>query len=175
MRGKFKFLINIPFKFIIFFCLGSFRAVLLNLNNLFLVFLFAGFIYLIPYLFINKVAVFQPFYFIILFIEDLWFNYIIFFLYFAILPCSFILLSGFFFIYGSMPLYRLIPEVIWFFGFIFCYSYYIFIYFLSSVSAFVLYFSPQVFFPPPRGFILINFPIRPFVYTFIGASNPINN
>ena len=56
--GKFEFLVDIFFKFIIFLYLGSSRAALLGLDNLFLVFLFAGFMRLIPYLFINKAVVF---------------------------------------------------------------------------------------------------------------------
>ena len=142
LRGKLEFLIDIPSKYIIFFCLGSFRATLLNLNNLFLAFLFIRFVCLIPYLFENKVVVFQPFYFVIFFMEGFWFDYIISLLYFVALFYNFILLFGFLFIYSPMPLYRLIFEVIWSFSSIFCYSRHIFAYFLSSVSAFMLYFLP---------------------------------
>ena len=63
LRDKLKFLVDAFFNFIIFFCLGSPRATLLSLNNLFFVFLFMGFVCLILYLFIDKIAVFQPFYF----------------------------------------------------------------------------------------------------------------
>ena len=79
-----------------FFCLGSSRVALLGLNNLFLVFLFAGFICLIFYLFIDEAAVFQLFYFIILLVENLWFDYIISFLYSVALFRSFAFLFGFF-------------------------------------------------------------------------------
>ena len=77
--GKLEFLVDTPFEFIVFFYLGFSRAILLSLNNLSLVFLFAGFMCLISYLFINKIAAVQPFYSIILFIENPWFDYIIFF------------------------------------------------------------------------------------------------
>ena len=51
--GELEFLANTPFKYLILFCLGSSRAVLLDLNNLFLAFLFAGFVCLMFYLSIN--------------------------------------------------------------------------------------------------------------------------
>ena len=168
-------MVNIPFKSIIFFCLGSFRATLLDLNNLFLISLFMGFVRSIPYLFINKVAVFQPFYSIIFFMEDPRPDYIIFFLYFIVLLRNFAPLFDFPFIYGLTPLYRLMFKVIWFFGFIFCCFCYTPIYFLSLVSAFVPYFSPQILFTPPGGFIFINFLVHPLIYAFISASNPVNN
>ena len=109
--GELEFLINIPFKSIAFLCLNSSKNTLLDLNNLFLVFLFTGFTRLIPYLFINKVAAFQPLYFIILLIENLWFNYIMFHLYSAVLPHSFTLLFGFSFIRGPIPLYKPMPKI----------------------------------------------------------------
>ena len=133
---------DIPFEFIIFLYLGSFKAALLSLNNLFLAFPFTGFIHLIPYLFINKVAVFQPPYSAIFFMEDLRLNYIISSLRFAALSYNFTFLPGFFFIYGPTPSHRLIFKIIWFFNFIFYHFYYIFVYFLSLMSAFVLYFLP---------------------------------
>ena len=74
-----------------------------------------------------------------------------------------------------MPLYRPIFKIIWSFGSIFYCSRHIFIYFLSSVSASMLYLLPWVLFPPPRGFIPINFPVYFFIYTPIGGSDFINN
>ena len=142
LRGKLEFLVDIPFKSIIFFCLGSSRAALLGLNNLFLVFLFAGFMHLISYLFINKAVVFQLFYFIIFLMENLWPDYIMFFLYFAALSYNLIFLFNFPFICGPTSLYKLIFKVIWFFNSVFRRFYYIFIYFLSLVSVFVPYFLP---------------------------------
>ena len=60
LRGELEFLINTPFKSITFFRLGSSRAALSDLNNLFLASLFAGFVRSVPYLSINKAAAFQP-------------------------------------------------------------------------------------------------------------------
>ena len=173
--GELKFLVDTLFKFIIFFYLGFSRVILLSLNNLFLVFLFMGFVYSVPYLSINKVMVFQPFYFIVLSVEDFRPNCVAFFLYFVILPRSFVPLPGFLFICGPTPLHRPTFKVIWFFGSIFYCFYYIFVYFLSSVSAFVLYFLFWVSFIPLRGFVLINFFIRPFICVFISIFNFIGN
>ena len=39
----------------------------------------------------------------------------------------------------------------------------------------MLYISPQVLFPPPRGFIFINLFICPVIYVFINIFNLINN
>ena len=175
LRGKLEFLADVPFKSIIFFCLGSSRAALLSLNNLFLIFLFIGSVRLIPHLFINKIAVFQPSYSIILFMEDFWPNYIIFSLRFIILFHNFAPLPGFPFIYSPISLYRLIFEVIWSSNSISCCSRYTPARLLSSVSASMPYLLPQVPFTPPGGFILINLPIRPPVYAPVGASGLVGN
>ena len=100
------------FKSIILLRLGSSRAALLGLDNLFLVFLFAGSICSIPHLFINKAAAFQPLYSTALFMEDPRPNYIIFSLRFIILLHNFAFLPGFFSIYGPILLYKLTPKVI---------------------------------------------------------------
>ena len=71
LQGELRFLVDALFKSIIFFHLGPSKATSLNLDNLFLAFLFMGFIYLIPCLFINKVIIFQPFYFVVFSMEDL--------------------------------------------------------------------------------------------------------
>ena len=110
--GELEFLVDVFFEFIIFFRPGSFRAALLGLNNLFLAFLFAGFICLIFYLFINKIIVFQFFYSAVLFIKDFQFNYVVFSLCFAVLPYNFIPLFNSLFICGFMLLYKLIFKVI---------------------------------------------------------------
>ena len=168
MQGKFEFLADTPFKSIIFFYLGPSRATPLDLNNLFLIFLFAGFVHLIPYLSINKAAVFQPFYSIIFLIKDFQPNCVISSLYSIILPHNFALLFGSFFICGPTPLYRLMPEVIWFFGSVSHHSRYTPVYFLSSVSASVPHLSPG-------GFVSINLPIRPPVCASVGVSGFVDN
>ena len=133
-----------------------------------------GFVCLMPYLFINKVAIFQPLYFIIFFVKDFQPYYIIFF--YILQPYLIIsLLYLVFLICGPIALYKLIFKVIWSFDFIFRHSCYIFIYFLSLVSAFVPYLLFQVFFPPPKGFVFINLPIHPPVCAFVGIFNPIDN
>ena len=71
-----------------------------------------GFVRLMPYLFINKAVIFQPFYFIVFFIEDPRLNYIIFFLHFIALPRNFAPLSDSLFIRGPMSLYKLIFKII---------------------------------------------------------------
>ena len=102
----------LPLNLLYFFYLGSSRASLLGLNNLSLVFLFIGFVYLVPHLSANKVVAFQPFYSTILFIEDPRPDYIAFFLCFTTLPYNFAPLPGSPSIYGPTPLYRLTSEVI---------------------------------------------------------------
>ena len=65
-----------------------------------------------PYLFANKIAIFQPPYSTILLMEDPWPNCIIFFLYSAALFRNFIFLPNSPFICGPTPLYRPIPKII---------------------------------------------------------------
>ena len=116
----------------------------MGLNNLFLVFLFTGSVRLIPYLSINKTAVFQPPYSTTLLIEDLWPNYIASSLHFIILFCNLIFLFNFPSICGLIPLYKLIFKIIWSPGFISRCSRYTFIYFLSLVNASIPYFLSLV-------------------------------
>ena len=175
MRGELKFLAGIPFKSITLFRLSSSRAALLDLNNLSLVSLFAGSVYLIPCLFADEVAAFQPLYSVVLPMEDLRLNYVIFSLRSTVLPHNFAPLSGSLFIYGPTPLYRLMSEVIWFPGFVFRCFCYIFMCFLSLVNAFVPYLSPWVPFISPGGFVPINLSVRPFVYVSVGAFGPMGN
>ena len=137
--------------------------------------LFMGFVRLIPHLFINEVAAFQPLYFIIFHVEDPRLNYVASFLYFIILPCSFTLLFSFPSIYGSTLLYKLILKVIWFFGFVSRYFCYIPIYLLSSVNTSVPCLLPWVLFLLPKGLFFINFFIRPFACVSIGVSNFMDN
>ena len=173
--GKLEFLADAPFKSIMLLYPGSSRAILLNLNNLFLAFLFAGFIYLIPYLSADKATVFQPFYSIAFLMEDPRPNYIISFLRSTVLPRSFTPLFGSPSIYGPTPSYRLTPEVIWFFGSIFRHSHYTPIYLPPLVNIFIPYLLPQVPFISPRGFIFINLLIRPPTYAPIGIFGFIGN
>ena len=111
MWGELEFLADIPFKSIIFLCSGSSRAALLGLNNLFLAFLFAGSVRLIPHLFINKVIILQPPHSTALFMEDPQPDYIASFLYSTALPRSFTPLPDSPSIYGPTPLYRPTLEV----------------------------------------------------------------
>ena len=175
MRGKFKFLVNTPFKSIAFFRPGSSKATLLGLNNLFLAFLFIRSIYLIFYLFINEAAAFQPFYSIIFFMEDPQPNYIAFSLYFAVLFHNFIFLFNSPSIYGLIFLYKLIFKVIWFLNSIFCCFCYTLTHFLFLINIFMLYFLFWVPFILFRGFIFINLFIRPLVYVLVNTFNLINN
>ena len=154
-------MVDTPSKSIIFFRLGSSRATLLDLNNLFLAFLFAGFVCLIPYLFINEVTVFQPLYFINFFMEDPRPDYIAFFLHSIALPRSFALLSGSPSIYGPISLYRPTPEIIWPPGSVSHHSRYTPACLSSSVNASV---------PHP-----INLPVRPPARAPVGASGPVDN
>ena len=131
--------------------------------------------HLMLYLSANKVAIFQPPHSIALFIEDLWPDYIMSSLYSAALSRNFALLPNSPSIRGPTPLYRLIFKVTWFFNSIFYRFYYILVYFLSSVSAFMPYFLPWVLFFLPRGFISINLFIHPPICVSVGAFNFINN
>ena len=112
LRGELEFLANTPFKSIIFFRLGSSKAALLGLDNLFLIFLFIRFVRLILYLFINKIITLQPSYSTTLPIEDLWPDYIMFSLYSTVLPYSFIPLFSSLFIYGFTLSHRPIFKII---------------------------------------------------------------
>ena len=114
---------------------------------------------LIPYLFINKITVFQPPYSAIFFIKDPWPDYIISSLYSAILSRNLAPLLNSPFIYSLMPLYKLIFKIIWSPDFISRCSHYTPTGFLSSVSASMPHLSPWVPFTPPGGFVPINLPV----------------
>ena len=168
--GELEFLADTPFKSIIFFHLGSSRAALLGLNNLFLVSLFVGSVRSMPHLSTDKAAALQPPHSAALPMEDPRPDRVASSLRSAALPHGFAL-----FIRGPTPSHGPTPEVTWFPGSVFRRSRYTPTRFLSSVSASVPHLSPQVLSPPPRGFIPINLFIRPLVCASINASNPINN